>query len=261
MMSLWRQTDLPELAATLITRPGHESVRTLVADILRNGFGAAYAALDHEVRLPEVRGRADMLFGATVFEFKSDLRREMGDVLARLPDYLAERENETRRRYQGIATDGASFVAFELRNGALIENSRLDVTADEPDALLDWLDSALANRDDLLPDPVVVRRELGRGSPTFGGARTSLEQLWAALRGHPEVAVKRELWDGLLREAYGAPVGDDSLFLQHTYLTIIAKTLAARVLDLPADDANGILSGQVLAQAGIYGAVEGDFFD
>jgi hypothetical protein len=70
MMSLWRQTDLPELAATLITRPGHETVRTLVADILRNGFGAAYAALDHEVRLPEVRGRADMLFGATVFEFQ-----------------------------------------------------------------------------------------------------------------------------------------------------------------------------------------------
>jgi hypothetical protein len=75
------------------------------------------------------------------------------------------------------------------------------------------------------------------------------------------VAVKRELWDGLLREAYGAPVGNDSLFLQHTYLTIIAKTLAARVLDLPADDAAAILSGQALSQAGIYGAVESDFFD
>jgi N-6 DNA Methylase len=262
MISLWRQTDLPELVATLAARPaGHETVRTLVADILRNGFGAAYAALDHEVRLPEVRGRADMLFGATVFEFKSDLRREMGDVLARLPDYLAERERQTGRRYQGIATDGATFVAFGLRDGELIENSQLDVSADDPDALLDWLDSALANRDDLLPDPVVVRRELGRGSPAFGGARTSLEQLWGALRERPEVGVKRELWDGLLREAYGAPVGDDSLFLQHTYLTIIAKTLAARVLDLPADDANAILSGQALAQAGIYGAVEGDFFD
>jgi hypothetical protein len=81
------------------------------------------------------------------------------------------------------------------------------------------------------------------------------------LRGHPEVAVKRQLWDGLLREAYGAPVGDDSLFLQHTYLTIIAKTLAARVLDLPADNATAILSGQPLAEAGIYGAVESDFFD
>ena len=33
---------------------GHESVRTLVADILRYGFGVAYHAIDHEVRLPEV---------------------------------------------------------------------------------------------------------------------------------------------------------------------------------------------------------------
>jgi SAM-dependent methyltransferase len=261
MMSLWRQADLPELVATLATRPGHETVRTLVADILRNGFGAAYAALDHEVRLPEVRGRADMLFGATVFEFKSDLRREIGDVLARLPDYLAERERQARRRYLGVATDGASFVAFELRDGLLVEIGRLDVEADDPEALLAWLEPALSDRDELLPDPLVFRRELGRESLTFGRARTGLEQLWNALREQPEVGVKRELWDGLLREAYGAPVGDDSLFLQHTYLTIIAKTLAARVLDLPADDANAILSGQALTQAGIYGAVEGDFFD
>ena len=232
MTSLWRQADLPELVATLATWPGHETVRTLLADILRNGFGAAYAALDHEVRLPEVRGRADMLFGATVFEFKSDLRREMDDVLARLPDYLAERERQARRRYLGVATDGDSFVAFELRDGLLVEIGRLDVQTDDPEALLAWLEPALSDRDELLPDPLVFPRELGRESLTFGGARTGLEQLWDALREHQEVAVKRELWDGLLREAYGAPVGDDSLFLQHTYLTIIAKTLAARVLDL-----------------------------
>jgi hypothetical protein len=261
MTSLWRQTDLPELITTLVARPGHETVRTLIADILRNGFNAAYAALDHEVRLPEVRGRADMLFGATVFEFKSDLRREIGDVLTRLPDYLAEREQRTGRRYLGIATDGASFVAFQLRNGALIEIQRLDVDADDPDALLAWLEPALSDRDELPPDPLVFRRALGRESWIFGSARTGLEQLWGALRGHPEVAVKRELWDGLLREAYGARVGDDSLFLQHTYLTIIAKTLAARVLDLPADDANALLSGQALTEVGIYGAVESDFFD
>ena len=51
------------------------------------------------------------------------------------------------------------------------------------------------------------------------------------------------------------------MFLQHTYLTIIAKTLAARVLDLPAEDAGAILSGDALSDEGIYGAVESDFFD
>ena len=60
---------------------------------------------------------------------------------------------------------------------------------------------------------------------------------------------------------YGTAVGDDSLFLQHTYLTIVAKTVAVRVLDLPAADAISILSGQSLTDAGIHGAVESDFFD
>lgn len=261
MPSRWRQSDLPELAVTLCQRPGHETVRTLMADILRHGFGAAYTALDHEVRLPEVHGRADMLFGAVVFEFKRDLRQELNDVLARLPDYLTERERQTGRQYLGIATDGATFIGFELRDGSLVEIGRHEVRADQGEALLAWLEPALSNRDELLPEPLIFRRELGRESLTFGRARRSLEQLWAALRAHPEVTLKRELWDGLLRQAYGTPVGDDSLFLQHTYLTIIAKTLAARVLDLPADDAEAILSGQALAQAGIYGAVESDFFD
>ena len=73
--------------------------------------------------------------------------------------------------------------------------------------------------------------------------------------------LKRQLWDGLLREAYGTEVGDDALFLQHTYLTTVAKTIAARVLDLPADAADAILSGQALDEVGIQGAVESDFFD
>jgi hypothetical protein len=44
-------------------------------------------------------------------------------------------------------------------------------------------------------------------------------------------------------------------------LTIVAKTIAARVLDLPAEDADAILSGRALDEVGIQGAVESDFFD
>lgn len=77
----WREAHLPDIVSALAQRPGHEAVRTHLAEILRHAFHADYLALDHEVRMPEIRGRADMLFGATVFEFKRDLRREMGDVL------------------------------------------------------------------------------------------------------------------------------------------------------------------------------------
>jgi hypothetical protein len=141
MRSAWRHEDLPEIVATLVRRPGHESVRTLVADILRYGFGVAYHAIDHEVRLPEVHGRADTLFGSMVFEFKRDLRQEVADVEARLPDYLGERERQARRRYLGIATDGATFIAYELRAGSLVEIGRHEPHPARAEALLYLLPS------------------------------------------------------------------------------------------------------------------------
>lgn len=44
-------------------------------------------------------------------------------------------------------------------------------------------------------------------------------------------------------------------------LTILAKTIAARVLEREADDAAALLSGAALDEIGIRGAVESDFFD
>jgi SAM-dependent methyltransferase len=261
MQGNWRQQHFPEIVARLASRPRHEALRTLIADILHYGFGAAYHELDHEVRMPEVHGRADTLFGSVVFEFKSDLRHELPDVFARLPDYIAERQRQTGRSFIGIATDGATFIAYELRDGALVEIGRHEPNPARAEALLAWLEPALSNRDDLVPDALIVERELGRESLSFGRARGILERLWAELRAHSEVVLKRQLWDGLLREAYGTPVGDDALFLQHTYLTIVAKTIAARVLDLRIDDAVAILSGRALDEEGIQGAVESDFFD
>lgn len=124
----WREQHFPEIVGTLVRRPGHELVRTLVADTLRYGFGVAYHEIDHEVRLPEVHGRADTLFGLVVFEFKRDLRQELPDVEARLPDYLAERERQTRRHFLGIATDGATFIAYELREAALLRSAAMSRT-------------------------------------------------------------------------------------------------------------------------------------
>jgi hypothetical protein len=60
MTSPWRQAHLPEIARTLAGRPGHAKLLTLVAEILRNAFGAGWVDMDHEVRMLEVRGRAGL---------------------------------------------------------------------------------------------------------------------------------------------------------------------------------------------------------
>ena len=71
---------LQEIVSELATRPRHEKVRTLIYDLLVNGLGASGTEVHFERPLPEVHGRADALLGRTVFEFKSDLRREKRDA-------------------------------------------------------------------------------------------------------------------------------------------------------------------------------------
>ena len=74
----------------LASRPGHETVRTLLAEMCVNALDIPQGDVEFEIRIPEVRGRIDGLFGSTVFEFKRDLRRETDDAEEQLTRYLAE---------------------------------------------------------------------------------------------------------------------------------------------------------------------------
>ena len=97
---------LNETVVELASRPGHEKVRALLYRLLVDGLGAASREIDFEKPVPEVNGRIDALLGRTVFELKSDLRRERRDAERGLARYLAERQDATGERYVGLATDG-----------------------------------------------------------------------------------------------------------------------------------------------------------
>lgn len=89
MTATWRAERLPELVRAMAARPRHKALRGHVTELLHSGFGAPYSEIGHEAYLLDGSGRIDTLWGATVIELKSDLRRELDDVLARLPAYLA----------------------------------------------------------------------------------------------------------------------------------------------------------------------------
>lgn len=259
----WRHERLPEIVSAMASRPRHEALRGLVTELLRDGFDARFSELEHERYLIDNRGRVDVAWGATVVELKSDLRNEERDVFARMPDYLrdAASRSGSDRAPVGLATDGATILAYTLDDDRLVEIGRFIVDPVAPEKLLGWLEPLIAPQPDVQPTPMAITLAFGRHSLAFGRARTRLRALWSELADHPEVRLKRELWDGLLRQVYGDDVGSDALFLQHTYLTILVKAIAARVLDLPVDDAPAVLSGRLLADEGIVGAVEADFFD
>ena len=111
------------------------------------------------------------------------------------------------------------------------------------------------------PSPEAVVRELGRQSLAWNRAVGDLRQAWAEVGAQPEPSLKRQLWAQRLELVYGAPVDRDDIFFQHTYLSVVAKTIAMHVLGLQTPQPADLLSGRPFEQAGVTGVVESDFFD
>ena len=135
---------LRAIVLELVSRPGHEKVRALVYDLLVDGLGASSTEVDFERPVPEVHGRIDALIGRTVFEFKSDLRRERRDAEEGLSRYLGDREVQTGEHFVGIATDGATIVAYDLRRQKLRRLDEYAPRMDDPRDLLAWLSAAVS---------------------------------------------------------------------------------------------------------------------
>ncbi len=253
--------SLAELVQHLASRPGHEAVRVDVSRLLVDGLGARPGDVLFEQQVREVHGRVDALVGRTVFEFKSNLRRERADAEEQLTRYLTEREGATRERYTGVATDGATFIAYALQDGQLVPLQEFRTEAESPQGLLRRLSSLVVAAEEMPPEPETIRAQLGRGSIAWLRARNDMRCMYAEVGGDPEVRTKRALWSQLLARVYGSPVDDDDLFFQHTYLTAIAKTMAAHVIGLVGDNPADLLSGRIFEEVSIYGVAESDFFD
>jgi len=254
--------ELQSIVAELVTKPRHEKVRALLHRLLTDALGADSRAIDFERRLPEVHGRIDALLGRTVFEIKSDLVRERAEAERQLLDYLPQRERETGQKFVGIATDGADFRVYIVRDGELDELAQFRPKATEPAGLIAWLESVVVVTDEIPPDVQSVQRELGRESVAYLRALREIEAYWNDVSDHPEAKLKRELWSGLVRVAYGGDIDAPKLFYQHTYLTTVAKAIATVALldTLPATGAS-LLEGKAFRDIRIIGAVESDFFD
>ena len=260
-MPLLRQR-LQEIVHELAKRPGHTEVAVLLSEILIHEFGAQNTDIQYERQLVrEVRGRIDALLGRTAFEFKRDLRREAGDAEDQLTRYLSEREAQTGAHFVGIATDGLDWVPYELQRGRLERLRGYRVRTEDPEGLISFLDAAVAIQANVAPEAKRVREELGKQSLAYQVARENLAGMWVSVSAVEEVQLKRLLWAGIMEQVYGSSMDSDDLFFQHTYLTVVAKTMAVRVLGMELPEPADLLSGRAFSQGGIEGAVESDFFD
>lgn len=217
------------------------------------------------------RQRIDILAGTTVIEVKKDLTAVVRkEAEPQLGGYVDSRIKLTGGRYNGILTDGRTWVLYELdpATGELAARSELVIsTVEDTDRLIAWLGSVMATEHGLAPTPQAIEERLGVASPAYAQDHAYLASLYDSIADDATVALKRALWARLLRSALGT--GFDStqgrLFIDHTMLVIEATVIAHALMgfteqELMADPA-AMLAGEKFTEHDIHNAVEAGFFD
>jgi hypothetical protein len=267
--------DIVEIARRIASRSQSRPEAELQADIRNLILTGGLQVDESQVVAMEVpmadgtRRRIDIEAGLTVIEVKRDLRigNTRADAEEQLRGYVADRSASLDQRYVGILTDGADWYLYFLQpDGYLLEVATFHLDSSDPDtdALVVWLDGAMATQGDVTPTSREIAQRLGSNSPAYRLDFANLLSIYESCEGSPEVSVKRELWAKLLTTAFGANFdNDDDLFVNHTYLVLVACCIAHAVLGLPLATVSpkSIVRGLAFEQAGIHGVVEADFFD
>ncbi|MGW1031630.1 N-6 DNA methylase [Streptomyces antibioticus] len=264
--------ELQEILRRLADRNRLRSEATLQADVRQLLLTGGLNLADHDLTVDletQVgdRRRIDIEVGYTVIEIKKDLRSAavLRDAIQQLTGYVQSRTEQTEQRYVGILTDGVDWRAFSLQGDTLVEASQFTLSkrTDGTDMLL-WLEGVLATREEIVPTPEEIKKQLGAESVSYELDYLTLTSLYEQNKDLPTVRLKRNLWSQLLRSALGAQFEDsDELFIEHTLLVNTAEIIAHLVLEIqvatlpPAT----ILRGETFNQARIYGVVDSDFFD
>lgn len=262
-------------AALLIDRDGQRTeadVQSAVRDVLLQG---GIDLGDEQVRLESPasnRRRIDIEVGRTVIEVKRDLRKlDYQQALDQLAGYQMDRQQQRGIRHVGVLTDGVEWYAYLLDpdgNPTLLNKHVLDPTDANANRLLVWLDAMLATRQQIPAAGGEVADRLGAESSSYQADLVELGWLYDAAGAGVEVMLKRELWAHLLHVAFGTALDDESvdartLFLDHTYLVVLATLIGHEVVGVPVagQPPADLLSGRLFRDAGIHGVVEQDFFD
>jgi hypothetical protein len=214
-------------------------------------------------------GAAENLFGNVIVEVESELRqaRRLDEAQVQLRRYLAclwsAKPPARRERFLCLATDGIrlaiyapsvlepdrdTIVPLEVSLACL---DRLDAgQMSAPRDLHRWLDRYLCRQAPLPATPVSILSDFGPRSYAFQSARQRLLRLWDRQQQRSDFRAVRAVWEDYLAEAYGGQVGDDELFVGHTYLAAVLR-MAAWARFWPSEP---------LTEALLRDIVQGSFF-
>lgn len=237
----------------------------LFLGFISDAFSVQYQdiELEHHITMSKVqkRGYIDALIGDLIIEFKRNIKTKTGANIEQLQNYM--RDMPDRGSYIGMLTDGIDFRTYILDDkNEVKEIDSLNIVSADAEAVFLWLDAYLFSRQEIEPTADDFVQRFGINSPTFQLAYQTFAQLLNQIENRSEIDVWRGQWQALLSKVYGSDIGDDELFIRHTYLSHFAKLLAFTSLNGPAQKGSlqSIVDGKAFHNHGVDNIGEYDFF-
>jgi hypothetical protein len=226
-----------------------------------------------------VRGRIDSILGNVIFEFEKDLSKTHEEALEQLKQYTVALWNGQKHRvtYTCIATDGIHFHPYRPHTDipedrkVTVEAVTLDArepidleNVDPVDAYF-WFDRYLLATPILEPTVDRIAGDFGSKGSILPEMMDQLRLIWKDASDRPYVKVLFDQWNKYLTIVYGSSVGDEELFLRHTYLATLAKLIvygyfSEGVLPTSEEEIIRALNGEAFKEWQIHNFLEEDFF-
>lgn len=260
------QSYCEQMSAAVKNQKHHDYRRALLVDFLRKGFEIEVSEVDleHKVKAASVKGLIDAFYRFVIFEVKTDLERERGDALDELKKYFEAQDNPTD--YVAAVTDGLQFEVYDYdphdQSPKLVRTFKLE--PDAPFVAYSQLDELLTVGRKLPPLSGEIVLRFGPGSLTFTRSAHALTAAFQAVKDRPSVQTKFREWNALLAKVYGSSLGDVTLFIKHTYLTMVSRAIVtvARFPKAQRGTAlyRGLIDGEFFRTHNIRNLAEPDFF-
>lgn len=227
-----------------------------------------------------LRGQPDSLYGNLVVEFERSLPAKYKEAKKQLQRYLAilrKNKDMSETYFIPIATDGVSFRVFAPKEGAALsadeiteeieieEIENFDLEKRTPTEFYFWLDRYFMRREKREPKAENFLEDFGTGSAAFREASALWLEVGEKIREQTDYKVIYGNWRKYLRIAYGTAVGDEHLFVRHTFLATLAKLLAyIRITEAKRapdeSETQEIVEGSFFEKKRILNFLEEDFF-
>ncbi|MGD0017023.1 MAG: N-6 DNA methylase, partial [Verrucomicrobiia bacterium] len=209
-----------------------------------------------------VRGRIDAFYRECIIEFKTDLERERDDAKHELTKYFEAQKHPLD--FVGIVSDGLQFEVYLYESGAVKQITGFDLEPGQPLIAFRHLDQLLFTGKLLLPTSGDIISRFGSTSAVYSASMRLLRELYASVANDSAVKVKFREWNALLAKVYGSALGNEDLFLRHTYLTMVSRVIVTMTLFPKSRRSKmqfrGIVDGEFFKNQNIKNLAEPDFF-